>query len=76
MVETVFNDDDRRNLKTLAEEVPKLRSLMEELLETLDILGDEELMKSIKKSERDVQEGRLLSFKELLRELGLNEQKI
>jgi len=76
LVETVFNDDDRRNLKTLAEEVPKLRSLMEELLETLDILGDEELMKSIKKSERNVQEGRLLSFKELLRELGLNEQKI
>ena len=76
MVETVFNDDDRRNLKTLAEEVPKLRSLMEELLETLEVLGDEELMKSIKKSERDVQEGRLLSFKELLRELGLNEHKI
>lgn len=73
MVETVFNDDDRRNLKTLADEVPKLRSLMEELLETLEILGDEGLMKSIKKSERDVQEGRLLSFKELLRELGLNE---
>jgi len=73
LVETVFNDDDRRNLKTLADEVPKLRSLMEELLETLEILGDEGLMKSIKKSERDVQEGRLLSFKELLRELGLNE---
>ena len=73
MVETVFNDDDRRNLKTLADEVPKLRSLIEELLETLEILGDEELMKSIKKSERDVQKGRLLSFKELLRELGLNE---
>ena len=73
MVETVFNDDDRRNLKTLADEVPKLRSLMEELLETLEILGDEGLMKSIKKSERDVQKGRLLSFKELLIELGLNE---
>jgi len=73
LVETVFNDDDRRNLKTLADEVPKLRSLIEELLETLEILGDEELMKSIKKSERDVQKGRLLSFKELLIELGLNE---
>ena len=76
MVETFFNENDRRNLKTLAEEVPRLRSLIEELLETLEVLGDEELMKSIKKSGKDIQEGRLLGFKGLLKELGLNEQKI
>jgi len=76
LVEIVFTEEDRINLKTLAREVPKLRSLVESLIETLEILGDEELMESIKKSERDVHEGRLLGFKELLKELDLNESQI
>lgn len=76
MVEIVFTEEDRANLKTLAREVPKLRSLVESLIETLEILGDEELMESIKKSERDVREGRLIGFKELLKELDLNERQI
>ena len=72
----VLTDEDRRNLKTLAEEVPKLRLLVEELIETLEILSDETLMESIKVSEKDIQEDRLLGFKELLKELSLNEQEI
>ena len=76
MVEVVFTREDRKNLKTLAKEVPKLRSLVESLIETIEILGDEELMESIKKSEKDIQEGRLLGFKELLKELDINENKI
>lgn len=76
MVEIVFTEEDRVNLKTLAREVPKLRSLVESLMETLEILGDEELMESIKKSEKDVREGRLIGFKELLKELDLNERQI
>jgi hypothetical protein len=75
MVETVFTEEDRRHLKTLAQEMPKLRSLVESLIETLEILGDEELMESIRKSEKDVQEGRLLGFKELLKELDINENQ-
>ncbi len=71
MVE-VFTDEDRRNLKTLAEEVPKLRLLVEELMETLEILGDAELMKSIKQ----IQKGRLIGFKELLKELNLNSPRL
>lgn len=76
LVEIVFTEEDRNNLKTLAEEVPKLRSLVESLIETLEILGDEELMESVRKSEKDVQEGRLLGFKELLKELDINETRI
>lgn len=76
LVEVVFTEEDKNNLRTLAKELPKLRSLVENLIETLEILGDEELMKSIKKSEKDVQEGRLLGFKELLQELDINETKI
>ena len=72
----VLTDEDRRNLKTLAEEVPKLRLLVEELIETLEILSDETLMESIRVSEKDIQEDRLLGFKGLLKELSLNEQEI
>ena len=63
MVKTVFTDEDKRNLKTLAEELPKLRLLVEELMETLEILSDEKLMKSIRASLKDIQEKRLLGFK-------------
>ena len=76
MVETVFTDEDKKNLKTLAEELPKLRLLVEELMETLEILSDEKLMKSIKASLKDAQENRVLGFKELLTELNLDEKEI
>lgn len=76
LVKIVFTEEDRRHLKTLAEEVPKLRSRVENFIETLEILGDEELMGSIRKSQKDVQEGRLLGFKELLKELDTNETQI
>jgi len=73
LIEAPFTKEDRKNLKTLAEEVPKLRTLVENLIETLEILGDEELMESIQKSEKDIQENRLIGFKELQKELEINE---
>jgi hypothetical protein len=72
----VLTDEDKRNLKTLAEELPKLRLLVEELMETLEILNDEKLMKSIRASLKDIQENRLLGLKELLTELSLDEKEI
>lgn len=41
--QTVFTDEDKRELIILAEEMPGLRLLVEELMETLKILGDENL---------------------------------
>jgi hypothetical protein len=76
LADVVLNDEDKKNLKTLADEVPKLRILVEELVETLDILGDEKLMKSIKAGEKDIQENRLITFKELLAELKIDEEEI
>jgi hypothetical protein len=76
LVETVFTDEDKKNLKTLAEELPKLRLLVEELTETLEILSDEKLMKSIAASRKDVKENRVVGFKELLAELKLDEKEI
>lgn len=76
LVEAVFTEEDRKYLRTLAEEVPKLRAAIKELLETVEILGDEELLRSVRAGERDVRAGRLLGFKELLKELGLNEKEV
>jgi len=76
MDEATLTEEDKNNLRTIAQELPKLRSLVENLIETLEILGDEELMESIRKSEKDIHEGRLLGFKELLKELDINETQI
>ena len=72
LVETVFTDEDKKNLQVLAEELPKLRSLVEELMETLEILSDKKLMKSIKASEKDLQENKVLGYKELQEKLKID----
>jgi hypothetical protein len=76
MVEAAFTEEDRKNLNTLAEEMPRIRLLLEELMETLEVLGDEDLMKSIRASEKDLREGDLISYREILKELGLNEREM
>ena len=76
MVETVFTDEDKKNLKVIAEELPRLRTIVEELTETLEVLSDEKLMKSIDRSLRDLKEGKVLSYKEMLNELSINEKEM
>lgn len=76
LVETVFTDEDKKNLKILAEELPKLRAVVEELTETLEILSDEKLMKSIERSAKDIEEGKVLSYKEMLDELAIDEEEM
>ena len=76
LVEAVFTDEDKKNLKVIAEELPKLRSLVEDLMETLEILSDEKLMKSIDRSLKDLKQNKVLSFKEMLDELSIDEKEI
>ena len=76
MVETVFTDEDKKNLKILAEELPKLRGVVEELTETLEVLSDEKLMKSIDRSSKDIEQGKVLSYKEMLDELAIDEKEM
>jgi len=47
----------------------KVSSLLEEIIETLEILEDEEAMKSIREAEEDVKAGRVRGYREFLREL-------
>ncbi len=76
MVETVFTEEDKKNLKTLAEELPKLRLIVEELAETLEVLSDKKLIKSIDASSKDIKEGKVFSYKELLAELKIDEKEM
>jgi hypothetical protein len=59
---TLLTDDDRALLL-------KLSGLLEEIVETLEILEDEETMASIKEAEEDVKAGRLRQYDELIAEL-------
>jgi hypothetical protein len=47
LAQTVFTDEDKKDLIVLAEEMPDLRLLVEELMETLEILGDENLTRAL-----------------------------
>lgn len=76
MVEAVFTDEDKKNLKVIAEELPKLRMVVEELMETVEILSDDKLMKSIARSLKDVQENRVHSYEEMVKELGFEENEL
>ena len=75
-METTFTDEDRRNLNTLAEEVPKLRRLLEELMETLEVMADHDLMESIRTGEREIRRGENVGIDGLLKELSLDEREI
>jgi len=63
----LLTDEDRALLL-------KVSSLLEEIIETLEILEDEETMKSIKQSEEDVKAGRVMGYDELLKELKESEE--
>jgi hypothetical protein len=66
LVEAGFTDEDKKNLKVIAEE----------LKETLEILSDEKLMKSIHASQKDLEKNRVLSYKELLADLNIDERAL
>ena len=69
MARVVFTQEDRRRLKIVAEEVPKIRSLMEELLETVDILGNSKELEAIRESLVQVKRGETGSWDEYVDEL-------
>jgi len=58
----LLTDEDRALLL-------KVSNLFEELIETLEVLEDEETMKSIKEAEENVKAGRVRDYDEFLKEL-------
>lgn len=47
------------------------RDLLEEILETLDIMADKKLMSAIREGEEDIKKGRVRDYHEFVRESGL-----
>ena len=47
--------------------------LFESIVETMEIMGDAEMMETLRRSIRDVQEGNLVSIEEVKAELGIND---
>ena len=56
--------------KEVVHTLVQTRNLLEEFLETLDIMADEEMMGKISIAKEDVKEGRTRDFGEFLRELN------
>jgi len=69
LVKAMFTEEDRKNLRLIAEEVPKLRLLMDELLETLDVMSSKEELEAIKESLEQVKRGETRDWDEYLNEL-------
>ena len=66
LVRTVFTDDDKKNLKVIAAELIELRKLIEELTESLVNVSDKKLLKMLNASQDDLEENKVLNFKEKL----------
>ncbi|HDJ26413.1 MAG TPA: hypothetical protein ENF34_03770 [Candidatus Bathyarchaeota archaeon] len=62
----------RQNALLTEEDIRLLRRLnylLEEVLETLEVLADEELMEALKEAEEDVRAGRVRDYEEFIKEL-------
>ena len=72
MVKTsYFDEDDRKFLFETKQKLDEAAKLMGELMETIDVLSDPEMMKAIKQGQEDVKAGRLKDLRSLL-----NEEKV
>jgi len=63
MPESVLLTDEDRAL------LIKVSNLLEEIVETFNILEDEEMMASIKQAEKDIKAGKVRDYDEFLSEL-------
>jgi hypothetical protein len=66
LVRTVFTDEDKRNLKVIAAQLIELRKLIEELAESMVNVSDKKLMKMLNANQDDLEENKVLNYKEKL----------
>ena len=55
-------------------ELLRIREEIDSFIETLEILEDEELLRDITEGMKDIEEGNVISFDDLVRELGLEDE--
>jgi hypothetical protein len=63
-----LDDNDRRLILETRQKLDEVTKLMEELLETVEILGDSEMMKNIHEGIEDIKAGRVKELHSLLKE--------
>ena len=69
MARTMFRQEDRRRLRTIAEEIPKIQSLMKELVETVDIMGNNKELGTFRESLEQIRRGETRRWDEYVYEL-------
>lgn len=60
--------------KQVIDNLIKTRNLIEELLETLDVLADKDILLAIEESEKELKEGKARLFREFIKEEGLEDE--
>jgi len=69
MTKVVFLDeDDRKLILETRQKLDEITKLMEELLETVEILSDPGMMEDIRKGLEDIKAGRVTPLRKLLKE--------
>ncbi len=69
MAKTAYLDEeDRKLLFETKQKLDEAAKLMSELMETIDVLSDSEMMKAIKQGKDDIKAGRVKDLHSLLKE--------
>ena len=69
MAKTAYLDEeDRKLLLETKQKLDEATKLMSELMETIDVLSDPEMMKAIKQGQDDIKAGRVKDLRSLLKE--------
>ncbi len=63
-----LDESDRKLILETRQKLEEITKLMEELLETLEILGDPDMMEAIKEGLEDIKAGRVTELRKLLKE--------
>ena len=63
-----LNEDDRKLILETRQKLEEITKLMEELLETVEILSDPEMMEAIREGLEDIKAGRVKELRKLLKE--------
>jgi PHD/YefM family antitoxin component YafN of YafNO toxin-antitoxin module len=63
-----LNDDDRKLILETRLKLDEVTKLMVELLETVEVLNDPEMMRKIRQGREDIRAGRVKELRRLLKE--------
>jgi len=63
-----LDEDDRKLILETRQKLEEITRLMEELLETVEILSDPDMMEAIREGLEDIRAGRVTELRKLLKE--------